>query len=128
MRNLSPRTLERIRRGLERFELRQVIAANAASQPSIEVGDERTFYSTAVGRPHDKPRLCHYTGQSVAVIGISWAASMPGFDASESETVFTVQASDGVQFDAFAGELNGWYERTGQYVLPDGSYYQPSVI
>jgi hypothetical protein len=126
--SLSPTTVERIQRGLRYFDQRQTIAAQIASQPGIAIGDERPFHSTAVGRPDHRPRLCHYTGQTVTVIGVSWAVGMPGFEPADDETVFTVRASDGIRFDAFAGELNGWYERTGQYVLPDGSYYLPSEI
>ena len=125
MRNLSPAVLERIRAGLKQFERREAVRADVAKNPPIAVGERRPFYSTAVGRPNDKPRLCHYTGETVTVVGLAWWYASPGFDPKEDETVYTVQADDGSQFDAFAGELNGWYERTGQYVLPDGTYYQP---
>lgn len=79
--------------------------ARAVSRPTPQVGEQRTFYSTAVANPDVTP----WSGQRVTILD-------PAEVDIESEPAFRVRAADGHEFTAFQGELDGFYFDTGQYV------------
>jgi hypothetical protein len=40
----------------------------------------------------------------------------------ESEPLFQVRAANGFEFEAWEGELNGWFKDTGQFFWPDATW------
>lgn len=75
----------------------------------IEIGAEYRFTCTSVQDAALTPR----SGDTVTVL-----SALPV--ESESEPLYRVRFADGHEGDAYAGELNGWYLKTGQaYAEPE---------
>lgn len=72
----------------------------------IRAGRRYEFHSTMQGEVGGVS-LRNYTGQCVTVI------ERLNIDDPEVEPLFRVRAGDGVEFDAYEGELNGWYRDVG---------------
>jgi hypothetical protein len=81
-------------------------AARAVQRRPVRVGRKYTFYSISVSNPDCVP----YSEQKVTVL-----AADRSVDRGD-EGMYRVRARDGHEFDAFEGELNGFYRDTGQYV------------
>jgi len=90
-------------------------------RPPIEVGRSYTFYSTMQEEyvPEKECRMRTYTGKLVQVLAHSNAdyANEEGY-----EPMYRVLAHNGFEFDAYEGELNGWFCDTGQYFWPDATW------
>lgn len=113
--------------------------AHKIERPPIVVGQQYTFYST-MQQEHEPPeqRIRNYTGKLVTVIRWTnedeWLAEQTliaqeiadGADANEVarevEPMFLVRASNGFEFDAWQGELNGWFCDTGQFFWPNATW------
>ena len=72
---------------------------------AIRIGQQYPFYSTSVANPEVTP----WSGQTVTVLSAEPVVA-------DSEPLFRVRAGDGHEFQAFEGELNGYYFDTHQYV------------
>jgi len=94
--------------------------AQKIERPPIIAGNQYTFYSTMQEEymPPEK-RMRNYTGKLVTVIEHS-NANLEGEEGYEP--MFRVRAANGFEFDAYEGELNGWFCDTGQFFWPDATW------
>jgi hypothetical protein len=95
--------------------------AKKIERQTIEVGRAYTFFSTMQQEyvPQPEERMRTYTGKLVMVI----ADITDTIDYEEiGERLFKVCAHNGFEFDAYEGELNGWFCDTGQYFWPDATW------
>jgi hypothetical protein len=84
----------------------QLRAEHARSKPTIKTGHTYTFRSTQVS---DHYRL--RDRQHARVLSGPAAKDEP-----EQENLYRVRFPDGFVGDAYEGELDGWFELTGQTV------------
>jgi hypothetical protein len=96
-------------------------AARKVERPPVEVGGRYEFYAT-VEEEHLDPgeRLRRFTGKEVEVLEVAFDESDPQWIPEESERFYKVRADDGTEFEAYEGELDGWFKDTGQFFVPEG--------
>lgn len=102
-------------------------AAREVKRPTIRVGRKYEFYSTVVDArsPSDlgtEPLVRSFTGQRVRVLEQTFKPGHEDWIPSESERLYRVRADDGTEFEAYQGELNGWFKDTGQFCGPSGKW------
>lgn len=94
--------------------------AHKIERPPIVAGNQYTFYST-MQQEYEPPekRMRNYTGKLVTALKHSNADCK---DEEGYEAMFLVRAGDGFEFEAYEGELNGWFSDTGQFFWPDATW------
>jgi hypothetical protein len=94
--------------------------AGEIERPPIIAGNQYTFYSTVQEEyePAEK-RKRNYTGKLVTVL----AHTNGDYEDEEGyEPIYRVRAADDFEFEAWEGELNGWFSDTGQFFWPDATW------
>ena len=79
----------------------------------IQIGESYTFYSELQYEEATGVLPRKYTGQSVKVL-----SQCTDVDEEITEPLFNVEASDGVKFSAWEGELDGSIKESGRYYGP----------
>jgi hypothetical protein len=94
--------------------------ARAVKRDPIEIGKSYQFFSTVrdIETPGTTTLIRDYTGQHVKILAVTCGPGMDDWIEGETEAIYHVQAEDGVEFDAYEGELNGWFLDTGQFYGP----------
>lgn len=81
----------------------------------VAVGESYPFYSTLEGKDGYGIQCRQYTGQTVLVVEDTT-------NETDDERIFKVRASNGIEFSAWEGELNGWFYDTRQFYSPEGKW------
>jgi hypothetical protein len=91
--------------------------ARAVVRPPIAAGQRLEFHATLQGADSAGVLVRNYSGQKVAVLSLAEAAEAQD-DPECGEDLWQVRADDGVEFAAWASELNGFIAETLQTVWP----------
>lgn len=83
--------------------------ARSIEREPVKIGNRYTFYSTMAGKTSGDVYPRRYTGQEVEVVERTTEVD------EESSGLFLVRADDGVEFDAYPDELDGFIYDTGQF-------------
>lgn len=101
--------------------------AQKVMRPTIRVGQTYEFHSTVTDArvntdTNEGALIRSFSEQRVRVIEQTFKPGHEDWIPGESERLYRVRADDGTEFEAYQGELNGWYKDTRQFYTADGKF------